>query len=53
MFFPANAEFTINLKGKTRLIGERRPEIRQRLAGFGTVGQPDELYQTPGLISNI
>lgn len=40
---PANSAFTNNLLGKTSLIGERRPEIRQRLAGFGiTVNQFDE-----------
>lgn len=40
---PANSAFTNNLLGKTSLIGERRPEIRQRLAGFGiTVNRFDE-----------
>lgn len=40
---PSNATITDNLLGKTSLIGERRPEIRQRLAGYGiSVNRFDE-----------
>lgn len=31
---PANTELTSNLIGRTSLIEKRRPEIRQRLAGY-------------------
>lgn len=32
---PPNSVFTDNLIGRFSPIGERRPEIRQRLAGYG------------------
>lgn len=40
---PPHSEITDNLLGKTQLIGERRPEIKQRLAGYGiSVNRFDE-----------